>query len=118
MAKSSESKASRLAAEERMLEQQREEIMRKTQELEQKLKFLPTVIEAQEEQRRVLAKRRAENAGRAISPYTMGGGGRRTRARGTQTPSRQRYAAQIKTMALLIALAIIFTLLWRVVPAT
>ena len=105
MAKSSGSKPSRIAAEERMLEQQREEIMRKTQELEQKLKVLPTVIEA-------------ASAGRAISPYTLGGGGRRTRAKGTQTPSRQRYAAQIKTMALLIALAIIFTLLWRVVPAT
>jgi L-fucose isomerase-like protein len=118
MAKSSGSKPSRIAAEERMLEQQREEIMRKTQELEHKLKVLPTVIEAQEEQRRALAKRRAASAGRAISPYTLGGGGRRTRAKGTQTPSRQRYAAQIKTMALLIALAIIFTLLWRVVPAT
>ena len=93
--------------------------MRRTQELEQKLKVLPTVIEAQEEQRRALAKRRAASAGRAISPYTLaGGGGRRTRARGTQTPSRQRYAAQVKTMALLIALAIIFTLLWRVVPAS
>ena len=98
MAKPSGSKASRLAAEERMLEQQREEIMRRTQELEQKLK--------------------SSSAGRAISPYTLGGGGRRTRARGTQTPSRQRYAAQVKTMALLIALAIIFTLLWRVVPAS
>ena len=83
-----------------------------------KAKVLPTVIEAQEEQRRALAKHRAASAGRAISPYTLGGGGRRTRARGTQTPSRQRYAAQVKTMALLIALAIIFTLLWRVVPAS
>jgi hypothetical protein len=117
MAKSSGSKG-RLAAEEHMLEQQREEIMRRTQELERKLKVLPTVIEAQEEQRRALAKHRAASAGRAISPYTLGGGGRRTRARGTQTPSRQRYAAQVKTMALLIALAIIFTLLWRVVPAS
>jgi hypothetical protein len=118
MAKSPGSKASRLAAEERMLEQRREEILRKAQELEQKLKVLPTVIEAQEEQKRALAKRRAQSAGRAISPYAMGGGGRRTRARSMQTPSRLRYAAQVKTMALLIALAIIFVLLWRVVPST
>ena len=84
MAKPSGSKASRLAAEERMLEQQREEIMRRTQELEQKLKVLPTVIEAQEEQRRALAKRRAASAGRAISPYTLGGGG--TTNKGARNP--------------------------------
>ena len=48
MAKSTGSKPSRLAAEERQLEQQREEIMRKAQELERKLKLLPTVMEAQE----------------------------------------------------------------------
>lgn len=118
MAKSPGSKPSRLAAEERVLDQRREEIMRRAQELEQKLKVLPTVIEAQEEQKRALAKRRAASAGRAISPYAMGGGGRRTRAKSMPTPSRQRYAAQVKTMALLIALAIIFVLLWRVVPST
>jgi len=118
MAKSPGSKPSRLAAEERMLEQQREEILRRAQELEQKLKLLPTVIEAQEEQKRALAKRRAASAGRAISPYAMGGGGRRTRVKSQHTPSRQRYAAQVKTAALLIALAIIFLLLWRVVPTT
>ena len=58
-----------------MLEQQREEILRKAQELERKLKLLPTVMEAQEEQKRELAKRRAASAGRAISPYAMGGAG-------------------------------------------
>jgi hypothetical protein len=117
MAKPTGSNPSRLAAEERMLEQQREEIMRKAQELERKLKLLPTVMEAQEEQKRELAKRRAASAGRAISPYAMGGGGRRTRSKSLHTPSRQRLAAQLKTAALLIALAIIFLLLWRVVPS-
>jgi hypothetical protein len=118
MAKPTESKTSRLAAEERALEQQRDEIIRKAQELEKKLRLLPTVMEAHEEQKRELAKRRAASAGRAISPYTMGGAGRRTRSKSLHTPSRQRSAAQIKTAALLIALAIIFLLLWRVVPVT
>ncbi|HEY5706271.1 MAG TPA: hypothetical protein VIS96_11920 [Terrimicrobiaceae bacterium] len=118
MAKSTGSKPSRLAAEERQLEQQREEILRRAQELEKKLKLLPTVMEAQEEQKRELAKRRAASAGRAISPYAMGGGGRRTRAKSLHTPSRQRFAAQVKTAVLLIALVIIFLLLWRVVPST
>jgi hypothetical protein len=117
MAKPTGSNPSRLAAEERLLEQQREEILRKAQELEKKLKLLPTVMEAQEEQKRELAKRRAASAGRAISPYAMGGSGRRTRAKSLHTPSRQRLAAQLKTAALLIALAIIFLLLWRVVPS-
>jgi hypothetical protein len=101
-----------------MLEQRREEILRRAQELEQKLKILPSVMEAQEQQKRALAKHRAQSAGKVISPYAMGGGGRRTRARSMHTPSRQRYIAQVKTMALLIALAIIFVLLWRVVPST
>jgi hypothetical protein len=118
MAKPTGPKPNRLAAEERALEQQRDEILRKAQELERKLKLLPTVMEAQEEQKRELAKRRAASAGRAISPYTMGGAGRRTRSRSMHTPSRQRFAAQVKTAALLIALAIIFLLLWRVVPVT
>jgi hypothetical protein len=118
MAKPQGSNPSRLAAEERQLERQREEILRKAQELERKLKLLPTVMEAQEEQKRELAKRRAASAGRAISPYAMGGGGRRTRAKSLHTPSRQRIAAQLKTAALLIALVIIFLLLWRVVPST
>ena len=117
MAKPTGSNPSRLAAEERLLEQQREEILRRAQELERKLKLLPTVMEAQEEQKRELAKRRAASAGRAISPYAMGGGGRRTRGKSLHTPSRQRLAAQLKTAALLIALAIIFLLLWRVVPS-
>lgn len=118
MAKPTGSRPSRLAAEERQLEQQREEILRKTQELEKKLKVLPTVMEAQEEQKRELAKRRAASAGRAISPYAMGGAGRRTHAKSMHTPSRQRFAAQIRTAALLIILLIIFLLLWRVIPST
>jgi hypothetical protein len=118
MAKPTGTNPSRLAAEERALEQQRDEILRKAQELEKKLKLLPTVLEAHEEQKRELAKRRAASAGKAISPYNMGGGGRRTRGKSLHTPSRQRSAARVKTAALLIALVIIFLLLWRVVPVT
>ena len=55
-----------------MLEQQREEIMRRTQELEQKLKVLPTVIEAQEEQRDAWQNIAPPPPGRAISPYAIG----------------------------------------------
>ena len=118
MAKSPGPKPSRLAAEERALEQQREEVLRRKQEVERKLKLLPSVIEAQEEQKKELSKRRAAAAGRAISPYAMGRASRRTRRGGNlHTPSRQRFAAQIKTATLLFALAIIFFILWRVVPS-
>jgi len=123
MAKRPNSKASRLSAEERVLEQQRDEIVRKQQELERRLKRLPAAIEAQEEQKRELAKRRAAAAAPAISPYVSRGGRggtRRLRAktRTLRTPSKERMAAKLRTLSLLIALAVIFYLLLRAVPTS
>jgi hypothetical protein len=115
MAKPSGSKASRLSAEERQLEEMRSEILRKQQELEKRLKILPAVMEQQEAQKREADRRRAASAGRAISAYPSSRT-RRGRGKNLRTPSRQRTAAKIKTAALLIALAIIFFVLWNSIP--
>lgn len=117
MRKSSGSKASRLSAEERQLEDMRSEILRKQQELEKRLKILPAVMEQQEAQKREADRRRAVSAGRAISSYPGSRGGRRGRGKDLRTPSRQRTAAKIKTAALLLALAIILIVLWNSIPS-
>ena len=103
-----------MSAEERLLEEQRAEIMRKQQELEKRLKILPAVMEQQEAQKREADRRHAASAGRAISSYPNSRGGARGGRRGKnlRTPSRQRAAAKIKTAALILILAIIFLVLW------
>jgi len=115
MARPSPSKGSRLTAEERQLEKLRAENLRLQQELEKKLKRLPVQLAAQEEQKRALAHRRAVSAGPAI-PSRMGQRGR-GKNRSGRLPSRERWAAQVKTIILIIALAVIFALLWRAVPS-
>ena len=117
MPKPSGSRASRLSAEERQLEEQRAEILRKQQELEKKLRILPAVLEQQKAQKREEDRRRAVSAGRAISSYPMARGGRRGRGKNLRTPSRQRWAAKIRTMALLALLAIILIVLWHRIPS-
>ena len=113
MPKPSGSRAGRLSAEERLLEEQRSEILRKQQELEKRLKVLPAVMEQQQAQKREADRRHAASAGRAISSYPNSRAGRSRRGKNLRTPSRQRTAAKIKTVALLIALAIIFIVLWN-----
>ena len=95
------------------MEEKRAEILRKQQELEKRLKILPAVMEQQEAQKREADRRRAASAGRAISAYPSSRTARRGRGKNLRMPSRQRMAAKIKTAALLIALAIIFIVLWN-----
>ncbi len=118
MAKPKGSRAGRLSAEERLLEEQRAEILRKQQELEKRLKILPAVMEQQEAQKREADRRHAASAGRAISSYPNSRSGRSARrGRNLRTPSRQRAAAKIKTVALVVVLAVILLALWKSVPA-
>jgi hypothetical protein len=109
------SKGSRISAEERLLEKQRDDLMRRAQELEKKLKHIPLVMERQEQQQREATKRRALDAGPSISPYM----GRRSRSRKSKSfrmPSRERYFAKIQTVALLVVFAIIVFMLFKVLP--
>jgi len=117
MAKPSRSKPSRLAAEEHLLEKQREDLLRKQQELEKKLVRLPAVLEAQEELKRQQARQRAAAARPPISDS------RRMRrnkgpSRTFRTPSRQRNNAKIWTLILLAVLAIIGFMLWNIIPTS
>lgn len=117
MARQSSSKPSRLSAEERQLEQMRADIMRQQQELEKKLKRLPVQFAEQEEQKRAQAHRRAAQAGPAISSRLGRGGRGRGKNRALRMPSRERWIAQRNTLLLILALAVIFFLLWRVIPS-
>ncbi len=114
MAKRPNSKATRLSAEERLLEQQRAEVMRRQQLLEKRLKVLPAVMEAQEEQKRELSRRRAAEGGRAISP-SMGRTGQKRR-KALRMPSKERWYAKSQTLLLLAILAVIVFLLWNTIP--
>ena len=121
MARPPSSKASRLSAEERQLEQLHADILRQQQELEKKLKRLPVEIAAQAEQKRARDHQHNLYAGPVISsrPGRAGSSRGRGKNRSLEMPSRQRFYAQIKTAILLITLAVIFFLLWRsVVPST
>jgi hypothetical protein len=116
MARPSSSKGSRLTAEERQLEQRRTENLRLQQELEKKLQRLPVQLAEQEEKKRAQAHQRAASAGRAISSH-MGRSTPRGRGKNRPLPSRERWAAQRNTLLLLFALAVIFFLLWNVIPS-
>ena len=118
MPKDTRRKASRLSAEEDQLEKQRHEIMRRQQELEKRLKHIPVVLEQQEEQRRKIAKLRAAAAAPAISSQPGRSSQRRSRGKTRSLPSRQRTAAKIKTLTLLVILAIIFFILWNKIPTS
>lgn len=119
MAKPKAPKGGRLAAEEKSLENQHAEILRQKEKLETKLKLLPAVLQAQEEQRREMARRQAASAGPAISPY-IGRSTRRTREknRTRRTPSQERWAAKARTIGLLILLAVIFFLIYKTIPVS
>jgi len=108
-------KGSRISAEERLLEKQRDDLMRRAQELEKKLKHIPLVMERQEQQQREATKRRAADAGPSISPYM----GRRSRSRKSKSyrmPSRERFVAKLWTVALLLTFALIIFMLFQALP--
>jgi len=116
MPKPSGSKGSRLSAEERQLEQQRAELLRKQQELKVRLERLPAVLAEQEAEQR---KRRAAAAGPAISPYVGRNSGKRSRTvrnRTMRTPRRERWITLLKTYGWLLALAVIIFMLLQVLP--
>lgn len=115
MARSSSSKASRLTADERLLEQRHAEILRKQKELEKRLIHIPVQLAEQKEKKRKQAHQRAKDAGRTISSRP---GGKRLPLRTRHMPSRQTWVAKRNTMILLIALGIIFFLLWNVIPTS
>lgn len=116
MPRPSGSRGSRLKAEEQQLEKQREELMRKQQELERHLKKLPSVVEAREQKQRQLTRHRALVAAPAISP-DIRPLGRRTRRNGPRRlPSSQLFQAQIKAIILLAIFIFVFILLWRSIP--
>ncbi len=116
MPKPSRSKAGRLTAEEKLLEQQHAELLRKQQELTSRLERLPAVVAEQQAQKRKL---RAEAAGPAISPYGSRTGGKRGRSRGRTkkvTPFRERWVTQFKTFGWLIVLAVIIFMVLKAIP--
>lgn len=117
MPRPSGSRGNRLSAEEQMLEKQRAELLRKQQELESRLKKLPSVLEEQQEQQRRLTKLRAETAVPAISSDIRRLGRRRRPAAPRRLPSSQLYSAQIKALALFAVLLLILFLLWRAIPS-
>jgi hypothetical protein len=112
------SKSSRLTAEEKLLEKQRADILRKQVELETRLRKLPAVLEAQEEMQRERTKRRAMAAGPAISSGAGRTLTRRSQKRGggRRTPRREASAARTKTLILILILAVIVFLVWNAIP--
>lgn len=116
MAKPSGSRAGRISAEERQLEQQRAELLRKQQELKVRLERLPAVLAEKEDQ---IRKTRAAAAGPAISPYMGRGGGKRGRGARNgirRTPRRERWITLLKTYGWLLALGFIAFMLFRIIP--
>lgn len=111
------SQPSRLNAEERQLEEQREQLLRKQEELRVRLQRLPAVIAEQEAEQR---KRRAAAAAPAISLHGGRAGGRRLRSgrtRAMQTPRREQWITQLKTFGWIIILGIIGYMLYQIIPA-
>lgn len=118
MARPSGSKAGRLSAEERLLEQQRNELLRKQQELKVRLERLPAVLAEQEAEQR---KRQATNAGPAISPYVGRNGGKRGRPSRNiprRTPRREYWLTQLTTFGWLLVLGVIIFMLFKVIPTS
>jgi septal ring factor EnvC (AmiA/AmiB activator) len=115
MPRPSGSKAGRLTAEERQLEQIQEELLRKQQELKRRLERLPVALAEKEDKRR---KQRAQAAGPAISPNFGRPTGKRPRRgnRSMITPSRERWLTKLKTFGWLLILGIIVFMLLKVIP--
>jgi hypothetical protein len=105
---------SKLSAEEKLIDKQREELLRKTKELEERLVKLPAVIEQNREIMQKELRRRAQQATGTISPGRSRGPKRPRRPLGT--PARRARQAKIQAMALLLLFAVIVFLVWRAIP--
>ncbi|MEX1118174.1 MAG: hypothetical protein WEB60_05200 [Terrimicrobiaceae bacterium] len=108
-------KSSRLAAEEKLIEKQHEDLLRKQKELEARLIKLPAVIEKQKVMIEEQARQRAKKAAPPISPGRSRA--RKTTKRNRGTPGRQAQVARIKAIALLAIFAVIIFLVLRAIPA-
>lgn len=106
-------RAPRLTAEERRIEEQRAELLRKQRELEKRLVELPAVIEEQRKVSELRARERAERASPPISSVRSRGT-RRPGPRGT--PGRRARIARVKALSLLVLFAIILFAVWRAIP--
>jgi hypothetical protein len=109
-------KSPRLIAEEKLIEKQREELLRKQKQLEARLVQLPAVIEKQKVLIEEQARQRAKKAAPPISPGRIRTG-RRPSHRNRGTPSRQAQAARLKAIALFLIFAIIVFLVLRSIPS-
>jgi len=107
-------RTTRQTAEERRIEQQRAELLRKQQELEARLVALPAVIE----QQRKASEQKARDRARSASPPISPGRGRPVRRPGPRgTPGRRARVARIKAVSLLALFVLILFLVWRAIPA-
>jgi hypothetical protein len=115
MPRPSGSKAGRLTAEERQLEQMQADLLRKQEELQRRLQRLPVALAEKEDAQR---KQRAKAAAPAISPTFGRNPGKRSRRpnRSLCTPSRERWITKLKTFGWLIILGIIIFMLLKVIP--
>jgi len=104
---------SKLTAEERRIEKEKEELLRMQRELEHRLVTLPLAIEKQRSQFEREARERARRAGAPISP---GRAAKRPQRRHKATPHKRARAERVKLIALLVIFATILFLLLRAVP--
>lgn len=107
---------SKLSAEEKRIEKQRMELLRKQRELEARLVALPAVIEKQREMIEKQARQRAQQASAPISPG-RGRTGKRPARRHGMPPSKRAQAAKLQALALLMLFALILFLVWRAIPS-
>ncbi len=105
---------SKVSAEERRLERERAELLKKEAELKRQLKNLPKQIE----QKR--AKDQKEYLLRNVAAPAVNLRGMRppqpTRRR-KQTPARELSTAKVRFMVLMLILVTILVMLWRAVPS-
>ncbi len=105
---------SKVTAEERRLERERIELLKKEAELKRQLKNLPKQIE----QKR--AKEERIHTLRNVAATTMDLRGSRTvpsADRRRKTPKRELNSAKVRFMVLLMILLTILVMLWRAVPS-
>lgn len=107
---------SKLTAEERRIEKEREELLRQQRALEERLVTLPLAIEKQRSQFEREARERARRAGSPIAPGRARTASRRTTRRPQATPRKRAKAERVKLFALLAIFVGILLLLLRAIP--
>lgn len=108
---------SKLAAEERRIEEARAEILRKQRELQDRLVRIPAVIEQQRAQQERVARERAIKGAPSVSSGRARTSASRRPRRERLTPGRRAQAAKIRFFILLALFALILFLVWRAIPS-